>query len=526
MIHAQGRSPQAFTQQSMPRSQPSGALITWVLLRWPLIGLLLYLFRQDGLAWIEQLIGVGSITERAIALISTFPERLLLAGLSAVVLASSGWAAQRLRSPALRYGVPLAIALPFFLLLFSHFSSRAPSLLALVLTSLLALNTLPADWLLQKIQTRPTQTWINLGIGLLPGVPEILLPRPFGLWLLGKWSTPLSRWLWLWPTVTLSLVAALMLNTQALVELGYRLHASAAVQIIDRGNINMLALSRDRHWLYATGHGLKHLLAYNLAAPAQPPRRSQTPSDYTQGFAYDPQGNRLYLYHKATQRLRVLDGTTLALLSSIPTPPIAPGDSWIIWDPLTQTVSIASEADHQIGVPFVVIDPKAAKVLHTSTLSPSYVFRSPDKPRLYMNFFRRATNLIAYDPQSNRVLKQVLTDQQVDRMALVAARNELLVTSPVNAQVLRYDADSLERRGTIATSFGVRSVAVDSQRHLLLTGSLATNMLEVIDLDTFKRRAVYRLGPWLREICLDTDAGIAYVSANGALYKVSYTAKL
>jgi hypothetical protein len=576
-------SPSSSSARSIWGRPPRRWLLLWGLVRLPLLLLGLYLGRQVFLDWIERVVGVGGLTQRAIALISTFPERLLLFGLVAFGLAAilaSGAALEQWgrgqehrqqerreqerrgqkhrgqegsrkdnrgkegRGPKSRrwdvpkeaiahwsapqrtYLLPIGLGLGLWLILFAAFSHRRASLVALGLTGLLALNTVPAAWI------KPWQTaapWVNWTFGLLPGI-ECLLPRPFGLWLWGLAGRQPHRRLQTGLTagliVVLAALTALALPTPALIELGHRIHAEPAVQMIDRGNINMLALNPQRRWLYASGHGLKYFRAYNLDALNQPPRQSLSPSDYIQGFAYDAPTDRIYFYHKASQTLRVMDGTSLTVQRTIPVPPISPGDSWVAWDPLSQTVTIASEADQPVGTPFVVVDPKTAKVVHTSNLSPSYLFRSPSKPRLYMNSFRRTTELIAYDPQSHRIVKQVDTDQQVDRMALVAARNELLVTSPVNAQVLRYDADTLARRGAIATTFGVRSVAVDTQRNLLLAGSLATNMLEVIDLNTQKRRATYRLGPWLREICLDTGAGVAYVSSNGALYKVDYTAKL
>jgi hypothetical protein len=63
---------------------------------------------------------------------------------------------------------------------------------------------------------------------------------------------------------------------------------------------------------------------------------------------------------------------------------------------------------------------------------------------------------------------------------------------------------------------------VDSSRHWLLCGSLVTHQLEVIDLNTQQRVAAYYLGPWLRTIVLDSQAGVAYVSSHGGLFAVQY----
>ena len=92
--------------------------------------------------------------------------------------------------------------------------------------------------------------------------------------------------------------------------------------------------------------------------------------------------------------------------------------------------------------------------------------------------------------------------------------------------MLRFDAESLELNGSIATVFGVRTLAVDSKRNLLLTASLATNMLDVIDLKTYRRVAQYYVAPWLHDISLDTKAGFAYVSSTEGLFRVQYTSRL
>jgi len=67
---------------------------------------------------------------------------------------------------------------------------------------------------------------------------------------------------------------------------------------------------------------------------------------------------------------------------------------------------------------------------------------------------------------------------------------------------------------------------VDSERNLLLTASLATNMLDVIDLKTYKRITKYYVAPWLHDICLDTKNGVAYVSSTEGLFRVRYSARL
>ncbi|TAJ85700.1 hypothetical protein EPO44_16235 [bacterium] len=113
----------------------------------------------------------------------------------------------------------------------------------------------------------------------------------------------------------------------------------------------------------------------------------------------------------------------------------------------------------------------------------------------------------------------------LERMDMTPDQQELLVSAPVNSVILRFDPETLEFRGIIGAVLGVRTLAVDPVRNLLLTGSLISNMLEVIDLETKARVAKYYVGPWLRTIALDTEAGVAYVSSMEGLFRVDYTSR-
>ncbi len=111
-------------------------------------------------------------------------------------------------------------------------------------------------------------------------------------------------------------------------------------------------------------------------------------------------------------------------------------------------------------------------------------------------------------------------------MAFTPDGTELLVGAPLRAAVLRFDAESLAPKGTIGTVFGVRTLAVDPDRELLVSASLATNMVDVIDLRSRRRAATYYVGPWLRAISLDTKTGVAYISSTEGLFAVDYVSRL
>ncbi len=117
------------------------------------------------------------------------------------------------------------------------------------------------------------------------------------------------------------------------------------------------------------------------------------------------------------------------------------------------------------------------------------------------------------------------TSSMTDRMEFDSRRNELLVASPLDGAILRYDADTLEYTGKIKASFGVRTLTIDTQRDLLVAGNFINNRIQVIDMKTSKHVVSFYIGPWIRTITLDVENGIAYVSTVRNLFKVDYVSE-
>lgn len=137
------------------------------------------------------------------------------------------------------------------------------------------------------------------------------------------------------------------------------------------------------------------------------------------------------------------------------------------------------------------------------------------------SFYDRSNEIIVYDLESLEISNRTLMTERMDRMAYLESVNELLVTIPVKSKIYRLDADTLALKGQIKSSFGVRTMAVDTKRNLLLTISLVTNIMDVIDLNTHQSIKRYYLAPWLRSIVLDGN-GTAYVSGYKGLFSVNY----
>ncbi len=520
-------------------------LLAWALLRLPLGAIALYLCKEPLIDLAESLGLFEGLVNRTIFLGSTLAERLLSLGVMSVVLLGIAALSRRCQSWRRQRWCQYAATFAILCVLFQVVPTRRGPLLAAGLTGLLVVNSQSTPQLWAGI--RQHQRLANWGFGLAVGLAEILLLKPFILWLLtlvpyrqkldrgGRSPLPQRHQtrgrlalLDQLPPIMIAALAAFLLNSQPLLDLAARWHGvgSAAtpqrpVQKFAAGDFNGLALNPEQHQLYVSGHGLAALHAYDTNDLAKPPQKSPVPSSYAQGFAYSATHGELYVYNAETDTLQILNANGLTLRRSLPHINVAPGDAWVVWDAVSDRIIIASEADHPGGHALVVIHRPTGQVVQQLDLNTGNIFLHPGQPVLYLSAFRRTNQLMRYDTQTGAIA-QVPTDPRVHRMGWDNQRDELLLASSVRSKVLRYDAQTLEFKGTIPTAFSVRSVAVDPQRHLLLTAGLANNMLEVIDLNTYKKIAAYYLGPWLREICLDAEAGIAYVSANGALFKVQY----
>jgi hypothetical protein len=230
----------------------------------------------------------------------------------------------------------------------------------------------------------------------------------------------------------------------------------------------------------------------------------------------------LYTYNARTRSLLILDSNELSLKRSIPIPDLASGDPWIAVHRETNTVTVVSEADNFDGKAFIVLDRLTGELRDQRDIDASSLLLEPATSRLFLSFFRRSNQLKVYDLKTLSISAEVPAPHYVDRMALLKDRRELLLVAPTQSRIFRFDAETLAPKGHINAIFGVRVLAVDEKRNLLLSGSLATGEVAILDLADFRVRSRLYLGPWLRTIEVDSARGVAYISSNGALYELSY----
>lgn len=454
-------------------------------------------------SWLVHMFGMMNVTMWAISFFSTIPERVLLFFLCAIALGASFFFTRFFRSSLLQFLLPVLTSFALFFGLYTAFPFYE--------------YPFPVDGYLFP-GDHPVAVALSLTL--------IVAIDRWRVWLRGdneegkKTGGRGTGWL---PTVVTAALAVVLLNGWSLRGLGRGLHADRTVQQFAVGDFNGLEFDAEQGLLFASGHGTNYLLAYNADALDQAPRRSQVEIGGAQAFAYNPPDRELCVLNLQTKTLLFLDATTLALERAIPGVEVTPGDIFMTWDRHTDQLLIASEEPEE-GYPTIVVDWTTGRLLYTMESTAFNIYLHPHKPLVYMSLDEEE-ELVAYDAVLRKFTARFdARNRFLERMVMTPDQGELLVAAPVNWAVFRFDPETLEFRGRIDTVVGVRTLAVDPVRNLLLTGSLISNMLEVIDLKTKARVAKYYVGPWLRTIALDTRAGIAYVSSIEGLFRVDYAA--
>lgn len=508
----------------------NAGLLIWAILRLPVITAGLYLFRAQIAALIEKHFNLGLIIESTIYIISTAWIRFLLflpflAVLAGIHLLIRKWA----KGDGWGYFYFLVDAF-IIIELVSIYLLKIPNawLPSLLLALFLALNTLPENWLKKWLpRNRIMNFFFVIGLGFW----EALFPQAYFYWLTDRLQPhrPSGKWAWLAGVAIACFYWLFILtpyNNQRILTLGEKLHPNPAVEKFGQGGYNWIEFNPEKNLLYAVGHNVNYLMAYDTQHLSQPPRRSSVKIGKPQSFAFNPDLQELYVYRADTQELLYLDAVTLELFRSVPIPDLSPGDVWVNWQRGTDSITIASEADREAGTPFIMLDRMSGEIIASIPLplTPTNVAFEPDENIFYFNSFRD-TYLVAWDMLTHEVIEHVEISPRTDRLVYFAAQSEVLVASPQDGAILRYDATSLDYKGRIDTSLGDRTLTIDPQRNLLLVGNFINNHLQLIDLITYEPITSFYLGPWIRTIALDVEQGVAYVSTAGNIFKVNYGSK-
>lgn len=502
-------------------------VFSWVVLRLPLLGLVLFFLRYQLVELFESMIGFMGRMDFFVFTASTFTTRFLLYLVSAIGLGLWFWLLERSKiSPRVQYVVFLAGAFIgiYFSFVYLFLVENAINKTVAIIV-LLALNTLPHEWLTKPLVSG---TWSNLVFLAGIGVVEAILPQSYALWLMniGQTRGSLKRCAWLGGILIAPLLWIFLLvpyDNQRVFTLAERLHSDPAVEKFAPGIYNWVELNPEHDLLYVVGRGTNFLLAFDVNHLDQPPIRSREDIGKTQSFGFNPDLQEIYVYKAHTKELLYIDALTLDVTRSVPVPDLAPGDVWIRWLRLNDTIILSSEADAEIGIPVYAFDRESGSILESMPypVYPTELAFNSSKPLMYFSSFKKPY-LAIWDMEPYEITKQIEIESRTDRMTFSEKYNEVWLAAPLDGAVLRFDADMLNTTGSIKTRIGIRTLTIDTQRNLLLVGNFMNNRLDVINPDTNERINSFYLGPWIRTIALDMESGIAYVSTVRGLFKVNY----
>jgi hypothetical protein len=500
----------------------SGITFAWGIIRLPLILFLVILARRPIATALLNVFGDGRVTLFVINLVSIPASRVLcFVAITAILLATAA-VLRRASSAVARSTVFIVGAIVITTVLLA--SSRS-LIFVLPPLLLLATNLIPD----QAIRgATPDSRGRSLLMIVAVGLAELFFFWRYIDWLKSRagsrGASSRCGLVSMLPGIVLAASAtAVLFNNYEAVPLEQAIRMSPGTRILVRNtDFNWIQLDRSGRYLFATGHGLNHVLRYDTENWNSTPVVSAVTDGYSQGFIYAPENGELYLFDAQGQRMLYLDATTLRINRSFPLKDVAPGDAWLSYDAKTDAISVSSEADEQTGYAFIVLGRASGKVIDRNNDDAGSLLLNPNKSIEYLNYFRRRSGIEIYDLSRHKVTLKTPFVGHTDRMAVWQEKDALLVTEPMESRIAVLDAYTLSPKGSFSAMFGVRAIAIDEKAGLLLCGSLATGQLEVIRLADGHINAKYYLGPWLRTIELAPDRGVAYVSSNGELFEVKY----
>ena len=410
-------------------------------------------------------------------------------------------------------------------------------LLAGVLTFVLVgINSIASrDWD-YFVESKIVGPIIRLGLWLGIGT-EAIIPRPFTIWTAQKLNARhhikpiLNGWLIPVPGAAIaSGIATLLLPYSIYMQVGEALFMSPEVTIMTGSQYNEWSphdvsdIARDpaTEDLFICGDGL---LAPKVLRRGKAPAVSSDIFNGGNEFCEFSASRNLFLtVRRDDAKLLAIDPKKLQINSELTLENLPAGEILMALQDKLGLVAIVSENIYRTneGADIRIVDLDRLATITEIDDDAGYVIAHSNAPVIYINHFGMDIGIRAYDMVTGKLLATSQVFGRSDRMVFDELRNEVLATAPETGEIRRFDAETLKEKEPIKTVFGARGLAIDPTRDLLLVSSFLTNKLDVIDLETGRRLRTYRLGPWLRDVRVAPDKGIAYVASRYALYEVNY----
>lgn len=500
----------------------------------PVLAIVAVLLREPIVEVIDRAFGLAFVFN-VVELVSSLWIRFLVWLAASVALIGAAiliWWASGRRMPSIL--LALAATLPSFAILFITIGPRRSVLVAAVIGVIVYVNSLPAHRFRALLDHPRFGRWLDglfqFGVGI-----ELILPRPFFIWIRNgpvavRQDAFIRRLL---PAALLgSAVLSLALPFSTLMHWDRKLFLSPHAKIVfgaeyrrwSRFDVSDMAWDAVNRRLFLCGDSQKTVKMLDVASGEV--IDSGLNSAGNEFCEFDSKGNRFLTAESQTRSVVMADGANLADWSAMPLPDMPPGEIFLALFPNDGVLAFASENEgmRDAAPEIRLIDLDQRSVLCALDADVGFILSHPDEPILYVNHFGYDMGVHAFDIHACTKRGESVKFGRSDRMAFDRKRNEVLATAPVSGRIYRLDGETLESRGHFNTIFGARGIAVDSERDLLLVSSFLMNRVDVIDLATGRSLRRYRLGPWLRDIVLTDEPGIAYVASRYAVYRLDYMA--
>ncbi|MCX8508703.1 MAG: hypothetical protein ORN49_07495, partial [Rhodobacteraceae bacterium] len=275
--------------------------------------------------------------------------------------------------------------------------------------------------------------------------------------------------------------------------------------------------------LFYCGDGTDRVMKIADPQAASPPEATGIPTGGNQFCAIDAKAGHILAVDQQSGLVTLTRASDLVRLAERQLDPLPEGEIFVTLDPRHDHLLLSSEVTRPAPAR------PAIRVLTASSLAPVVTFDErpgaqtidPESGAILFSSFRDRTGISAYDPLTGAPLARAESDARSDRLLVDEKRHRLIVTSPAASRLRLYDLPGLQPAGVLHSMLGGRSLVLDPVRDLLLVASLS-GKVQVIDLGSGQILRQYRVGPWLRDMVLDPEAGIAYVASRFGIYRLNY----
>lgn len=384
-----------------------------------------------------------------------------------------------------------------------------------------------AFWALLGLERGPPR--LRTALVILPGVGE-LLATPLLLRWVRRWFPRLGGGLCSPQILLLARVVPVTLTMSLLVCCAQALNPAQRCRL-SRENQGLTHLSKQLDFYgLAIDHKRGLLLAnqtggsmnvFRLDQEREPPpsRPLSRPMDDLENLQLNPHRDEVYIYDREAHQLLVLDAAHYTPIRASRTLKTR-GSGDIAFSEEAGTIALAMEEEKLFILDMESLAVKKEISFHGIN---HRVIADPRAHAYYFTFYAGNRHMVRAVDDGSAAEEIEVGEGQMDS-AFSVARDEVYIAFPLQGVIKVFHRSTLRLKLELPTVLGVRALAVDEERQLLLAGSVCTGHLDTFDLAQPGLPARRQFaGYYLRMIALDTRRRTAYISSmRDGLIKLAY----